>query len=219
MTPEELDSTQNAPREHVNVEFWGRLLTEGEYNRVAFDHNTYKSIRLYSPEFSLYYSIWCTNEHELYDMTVRLPQFCPLNFPDDSFIQIPFMNETEMLTRLQVDPGQLNNLLAANSSLQTDILIAGYPVSTVVSRLDALLLVLKSCKGRTCQEPWKQLHPAGNVETLADALHDRYDEFYAAQAPVSFEYCANGYIVDAEGPRWETDSLLVRDGLAWHEWV
>lgn len=35
-------------------------------------NNTYKSIRLISDTFNLYYSVWCTNEHELYDMSVRL---------------------------------------------------------------------------------------------------------------------------------------------------
>ncbi|KAI1367536.1 alkaline-phosphatase-like protein [Xylaria arbuscula] len=187
VTPKSLESPGNAQREHVNVEYWGNLLTEGEYNRAAFGHNTYKAIRLYSTEFSLYYSVWCTNEHELYDMTV--------------------------------DPGQLNNLLTTNSSLDTQALISGYPIASVVSRLDALLFVLKSCKARTCQEPWKQLHPSGDVNTLTEALQNNYDEFYAAQTVVNFDYCANGYIVDAEGAMWETDSLLVRDGLAWHEWV
>ncbi|KAK5630809.1 hypothetical protein RRF57_006524 [Xylaria bambusicola] len=171
---EELRSAENARREHVNVEFWGRAIGEGIYEP--------------KPEYSLYYSVWCNNEHELYDMTV--------------------------------DPGQLHNLLAADGHpLESEALIAGRSISDVVSRLDALLFVLKSCKGRTCREPWKQLHPAGNVETLADALRSRYDEFYAEQASVSFEYCAAGYIVNAEGPMWETDSLMIRDGAPWYEWV
>jgi hypothetical protein len=32
---------------------------------------TYKSIRVVSDEYSLYYSVWCDNEHEMYDMRVR----------------------------------------------------------------------------------------------------------------------------------------------------
>ncbi len=38
--------------------------------------NTYKALRLISKIYNLYYSVWCTNEHELYDLNVR-----PLPFP------------------------------------------------------------------------------------------------------------------------------------------
>ncbi|KAI0514418.1 alkaline-phosphatase-like protein [Xylaria bambusicola] len=188
LTAEGLKRPENSRREHVNVEFWGGAIGEGIYEPQVHPNHTYKAVRLSSPEYSLYYSVWCNNEHELYDMTV--------------------------------DPGQLHNLLAADGSpLEGEALIAGRSVSSVVSRLDALLFVLKSCKGDTCREPWKQLHPAGNVETLADALRTGYDEFYAEQTGVNFEYCAAGYIIDAEGPMWETDSLMTRDGAPWYEWV
>jgi hypothetical protein len=35
-------------------------------------NNTYKAIRLFASSFNLYYSIWCNNEHELYNMDVRV---------------------------------------------------------------------------------------------------------------------------------------------------
>lgn len=34
--------------------------------------NTYKSVRLMGKDYNLYYSVWCTNEHELYDMEVSI---------------------------------------------------------------------------------------------------------------------------------------------------
>ena len=34
-------------------------------------NNTYKALRVISADFNLYYSVWCSNEHELYDLTVR----------------------------------------------------------------------------------------------------------------------------------------------------
>ncbi len=31
-------------------------------------NNTYKALRLIGKNYNLYYSVWCTNEHELYDL-------------------------------------------------------------------------------------------------------------------------------------------------------
>lgn len=75
------------------------------------------------------YSVWCTGEHELYD--------------------------------LHEDPYELHNLY------DTDLVSI-----QIVDRLDALLGVLKSCRGHTCRDPWRVLHPDNpKVQTLADALH------------------------------------------------
>lgn len=52
-------------------------------------NNTYKALRLVSKYYNLYYSVWCNNEHELYDLNVsfsvvhpRLPQFKHASEPD-----------------------------------------------------------------------------------------------------------------------------------------
>jgi len=98
--------------------------------------------------------------------------------------------------------------------------VAGLPIAKVVARIDSLLLVLKSCKSQTCREPWQTLHPDGDVLTLEDALAPRFDHFYEVeQRKVEYSFCSNGYIVDAEGPMWETEGLMFRNGLMWHEWV
>jgi hypothetical protein len=89
-----------------------------------------------------------------------------------------------------------------------------------VARLDALLFVLKSCKGKTCRRPWHELHPDGDVLTLEDALAPAFDKFYEVeQRRVEYNYCDNGYLVDAKGPMWETEGLIFRGGLRWDEWV
>ncbi|KAF4633309.1 hypothetical protein G7Y89_g4810 [Cudoniella acicularis] len=114
----------------------------------------YKAIRITGPGYNLYYSIWCMNEHELYD--------------------------------LFVDPGQMHNLLSHSStsspSVQSPISssprIAGHTIQKIVSRLDALLSVQKSCSGATCRAPWKELYPNGDVTTLEDSLDERFDGFY-----------------------------------------
>lgn len=97
--------------------------------------------------------------------------------------------------------------------------LLGVPLEKVVNRLDSLLFVLKSCKSRTCVRPWEALHPQGNVQSLLDALSPRFDQFYIQQERVKYDHCESGYILDAEGPQFERDGLVYRNGVAWHEWV
>ncbi|THC89553.1 hypothetical protein EYZ11_010997 [Aspergillus tanneri] len=168
---QELDGTPMSVREHlraikhehVTVEFWGHGVLEGELATIGngstqIPKNTYKSTRIIGEGYNLYYSVWCTNEHELYDLS--LP--------------------------------------------------------TVIHRLDALLLVLKSCKGETCIKPWDVLHPDGSVRSLQDALDPRFDAFYVAQPKLSFETCLDGYILGNEG---EQVGFEYRDGLEWDAWT
>ena len=37
----------------------------------SYKNNTYKGIRLVSDDYSLYYSVWCTNDVEFYNLKVR----------------------------------------------------------------------------------------------------------------------------------------------------
>jgi hypothetical protein len=119
---------------------------------------------------------------------------------------------------LSRDPYQLDNLL--HSSAKTPDNLLGLPFDKVIARLDALLFVLKSCKGRVCVRPWKALHPEGDVGNLHDALSHRFDDFYETQqAKVSYSHCETGYILDSEGPQFETDGLVYRHGLKWDHWT
>lgn len=60
--------------EHVTVEFWGIAVSEGGTpDDYYIRNNTYKAVRIVSEEYNLYYSVWCTNEHELYDLKVSQP--------------------------------------------------------------------------------------------------------------------------------------------------
>ncbi|OKL61427.1 hypothetical protein UA08_03146 [Talaromyces atroroseus] len=186
-TPMPIAPNSNSTRhEHVTVEYWGHAYLEGLKgsidNSPVVANNTYKSIRLIGDGFDLYYSVWCTNEHELYDLTT--------------------------------DPYQINNLYDKQDVYSP--LIHKYGLSQIVSRLDSLLLVLKSCKGRTCIKPWDVLHRHGTVVSLRDALHAEYDAFYNFQPKVAFDRCELGQILDAEGPQ---EPLVYRDGLSWDVWT
>ncbi|RDW59238.1 arylsulfatase-4 [Coleophoma crateriformis] len=174
--------------EHVTVEYWGIAIPEGDYGPESdiVRNNTYKAVRIIGVDYNLYYSVWCTNEHELYD--------------------------------LNDDPFQMHNIYEDFLSAQhvENATILGYAQSLVIDRLDALLMVLKSCKGSACVQPWAVLHPDNSVHNLRDALEPRFNSFYHRQNKVSFNWCEEGYILDAEGPQ---EAYIFRNGLSWHEWV
>ncbi|KAL1864312.1 hypothetical protein Daus18300_007735 [Diaporthe australafricana] len=186
----QLEDAISTRHEHVTVEFWGLAAFEGnikfEPNRLILN-NTYKAVSVISGEYNLLYTVWCTNEHELYDLTT--------------------------------DPYQTHNLLHADEQAHMSANLLGVPIHKVLNRLDSLLFVLKSCKGQTCVRPWQALHPQGNVQTLKDALSPRFDDFYVSQKRVEYDHCELGYIISAEGPRFETDGHVYRRGVSWHEWV
>jgi N-acetylglucosamine-6-sulfatase len=70
VTPELL--ANNDKSEHINIEFWGDYLVEGNvfYGNSALKNNTYKTVRVVSDEVDPAYTVWCTNEHELYGMSL-----------------------------------------------------------------------------------------------------------------------------------------------------
>jgi hypothetical protein len=78
--------------EHVAVEFWGLAIGEGKYGLkcelascveaieliilalgvpIFYPNNTYKATRVIGHGYNLYYSVWCNNVHQLYDLDVR----------------------------------------------------------------------------------------------------------------------------------------------------
>ena len=69
--------------EHAAIEYWGYGMPEGHYGLHSderfeagklvniYANNTYKGLRMVGEGFSLYYSVWCTGERELYSLKVR----------------------------------------------------------------------------------------------------------------------------------------------------
>ncbi|CAO3685770.1 unnamed protein product [Rhizopus stolonifer] len=148
-----------ASKESFAVEFWTDTNLEEIY-KSADGHvkgpNIYKTLRVIAPDYNYMYSVWCTGEHELYD--------------------------------LKKDPYETKNIYGA---VQTQLL----------SRLDALLIVLKSCHAESCRDPWKILHPDSTVKSLEDALDSQYDTLYTQFRPMAFEECLAYYSVANETPQ------------------
>lgn len=136
----------------------------------------------------------------------------PSTFPNNPLDLRGLLTQPSMTT--QTDPYQVNNLHPHVETKNATIL--GYDIPAVIDRLDALLLVLKSCKGRTCIKPWEVLHPDGSVQNLLDALRAQYDGFYHDQPKVSYDRCEYGYVIDAEGPQ---TALAYRNGYSLDLWI
>ena len=86
----------------------------------------------------------------------------------------------------------------------------------MLQRLDALLLLLKDCKGRQCTHPWESYFPSGEVRSLAQALHPGYDKFFTdVVASVDFEECTRGYIPEMEGPAWNSSQVFAIVDEVW----
>ncbi|CAJ2513380.1 Uu.00g014990.m01.CDS01 [Anthostomella pinea] len=67
VTAEQLQDTGHRS-EHVNLEFWGDSIPEGGYGGSSSKNNTYKSVRVIAQSYDLAYTVWCNNDHEIYDM-------------------------------------------------------------------------------------------------------------------------------------------------------
>ncbi len=131
--------------------------------------------------------------------------------------------------RQQLDPWQIHNYFG-DASPPKSYNIAGRPFDEIIPRLNALMMVLKSCKGVQCREPWTVLHPGRNVTNLVDALSHEYDTFYREQPMVIYSSCEVGYLKWAEGPQHVNvfgprtheqlhDQNSQKYDGAWHEWI
>lgn len=57
-------------QEHINVEMWGIIMSEGKYGADLHNNHTYKALRIVGERYNLRYTVWCNGEHELYDLKV-----------------------------------------------------------------------------------------------------------------------------------------------------
>lgn len=165
MNPLSVEPGQNEGngREMVNIEFWG-VTVEEVVGGVQQPDNSYKTIRVVGENLSWYFSVWCTNEMELYNTTA--------------------------------DPFELHNL--ANSTDPA--------VQRVKSRLNAMLLLTKSCTEDSCRDPWAYLQPNGTApgttrfSTLKEALDPQYDAWFGSFPSVHWNECLQIQLPSNEVP-------------------
>ncbi|KAM0324601.1 hypothetical protein ACHAQA_007989 [Verticillium albo-atrum] len=88
-------------QEHAVIEYWGAAVPERIYgarsdrNREAgvwhgyYLNNTFKGLRIVAEEYSLYYSVWCTNETEFFDLQVRIHMPILIKYETSRLLKMP----------------------------------------------------------------------------------------------------------------------------------
>ncbi len=149
--------------------------------------NSYKSLRLAGNGYDIMYAVQCFNDsHELYNMQKDPVQMRNLHPSAPS------------------EEGQQNAFHGGENE------IAGFNITRLLPRVDALLLVLKSCKRGVCAHPWKELHQNGSVNNLRDAMDKSFDLQYESYPKVRYNKCFTNGTIDlaAEGPQWNSSGVF-----------
>ncbi|KAJ9127743.1 hypothetical protein QFC24_000026 [Naganishia onofrii] len=178
---------------HAISEYWVLGAEEGVFAGPLRVNNTYRTVRVHqetdnagSAPATYSYSVWCTGERELYDL-----------------------NE---------DPHQIHNLLTPLNSVGRfapfdsldgkDQPLVDLEIQRLLHRLDALMLVLKTCKGSTCADPYSELVRSSRenhspyVPGFQHLLDPNFDDYFTRLPKVHFKECALGYHRALEQPEW-----------------
>lgn len=109
---------------------------------------------------------------------------------DQSWLYTKWCSGDAELYNTTADRYELRNLVPAGSHKRIE------------DRLNALLMVTKSCEQGSCRDPWSLIVPpdGARLTSLTQALNDDYDDFFAGFARVSFNQCLAFQDASNEGP-------------------
>ena len=106
----------------------------------------------------------------------------------NSFYYSKWCTGEQEFYNMNTDASQLKNRLATPPKGKA-ARYYGRKEAMLYNRLDALLMVAKSCQQDSCRNPWGTLFPNGQVTDLAGAMQSQYDSFFANQPKVSYSSC------------------------------
>ncbi|PHH74301.1 hypothetical protein CDD82_5014 [Ophiocordyceps australis] len=122
---------------------------------------------------------------------------------DDSWLYIRWCSGEAELYNTHTDPDELYNLVLQMRPRD--------PLDRIRWRLDALLLVAKSCSGDNCRNPWTELQRECRKTTLCpssikmfrsfeSSMNSMFDGFFESLPKVTFARCLESQHVDNEEP-------------------
>jgi len=135
--------------------------------------------------------------HEYYNNTYKALR---LMSDDNSFFYSTWCNGEREFYDMKTDAQQMHNRLAEHPTGRS-IEYYNRTEQELFNRLDALLMVTKSCKMDSCRDPWMTLFPGGEVTDIQTAMNTTYDTFFENQPKISFSSCVKGHVVSQEGPQ------------------
>jgi hypothetical protein len=120
-----------------------------------------------------------------------------------SWVYTVWCSGEKELYNTAADPYELINVVDEANSTQ------------LVNRLNALLMVTKSCEQNSCRDPWSLLTPAVGVElaSLTQAMDVAHDDVFAAFEKVSFDTCLTIQSEANETPYFPPLEQLAGGGL------
>lgn len=137
---------------------------------------------------------------------------CNIEAPNGKELGGPFTMTTYKTLRMLGDraswllsvwcTGQVELYDTAQDPYELVNLAANPEYGAVLNRLNALLLVTKSCAEGSCRDPWAVFEPpAGDrIATMAEAMDARHDEFFASFPRVHFNECMQYQDIANEAP-------------------
>lgn len=162
--------------ELVNVEFWNAAQTPIGVKHHEYYNNTYKALRL------------MTSNNQANGAA------------GESFFYSTWCTGQREFYDMRTDAQQMHNRLAEHPT-GVSRSYYGRSEDELFHRLDALLMVTKSCKMDSCRDPWGALFPGGEVTDISGAMNETYDAFFLRQPKVEFASCVKGHVVAEEGPQ------------------
>lgn len=101
-----------------------------------------------------------------------------------------------ILTWIQNDPWEIKNL--ARGTIKPEH-------QRLLDRLNAILLVTKSCQDNSCRDPWSVLQPPSAspgkpIGSLTTAMNPKHNKFFASLPQVHFKECMEYQSEDNEKP-------------------
>uniref|UniRef100_L2FFP9 Arylsulfatase n=1 Tax=Colletotrichum fructicola (strain Nara gc5) TaxID=1213859 RepID=L2FFP9_COLFN len=141
LTEEDFGDAAKTRHEHVTVEYWGFAASEGPWgyfgrNESFVFNNTYKALRVVSKEYNLYYSVWCNNEHELYDLNTDPGQLNNLLHEESQSISLLGLPIEKIVSRLDSLLHAMWTLCAAHFHRDSTVSISNnkFELNTRVAR-------------------------------------------------------------------------------------
>ncbi|KAH9906935.1 arylsulfatase [Xylariomycetidae sp. FL2044] len=137
---------------------------------------------------------------------------CQVEAPSGADLGAPFMNNSYKTLRVlgEDESWLFSTWCTGESELYNTaedpyelINLAEDPESIgVFNRLNALLLVTKSCAEGTCRDPWAVFTPPDNstIRTFKQAMDAKYDDYFASFPRVHFNTCMQYQDIENEMP-------------------
>ncbi|KAK8137013.1 arylsulfatase [Apiospora sp. TS-2023a] len=139
---------------------------------------------------------------------------CTIEAPNGKELGAPFLNTTYKTLRMLGDrqswlfsvwcTGEMELYDTAADPYELTNLVHDAQHQAALNRLNALLLVTKSCAEGTCRDPWAVFTPSNTTDdkiaTMKQAMDPKYDAYFASFPRVHFASCMQYQDIANEQP-------------------